>query len=156
MPHMKDHIPVRVKLRVWTSQYGESTSGGCFICHSNLGMPKILCKQLKKKESQYKSGEFGHILAENNGGKASVENLKVICKSCNVRMATKHLHKFSKEASQNMVTEESIELMDIQTLGKTIIDPLKCRFIKKNGMQCKVHAKFFCHIHRDPNITIAN
>lgn len=153
---MKEHIPIRVKLQVWISQYGDSTAGGCFICHINLGMPKVLCKKLKKQESAYKSGEFGHILAEYKGGKATAENLKVICKSCNVRMATKHLRKFSKEASQNMVTEEPIELMDIQTLGKATIDPMKCKFIKRNGMQCKVSAKCFCHIHRDPNISVAN
>lgn len=76
-------------------------------------------------------GEFGHIIAESEGGETTVENLMVQCKSCNVRLGTK---------TMNLYYKPDVVMLD-EDIGDQIIDftieTEICTFIKKDGQKCK-------------------
>ena len=88
-------------------------------------------------------GEFGHIIAENKGGKTTVENLMIQCKSCNVRLGTKTMNLLEKP---DVVMLENV--MD-QIINPNIETEI-CTFIKKNGQKCKnksLTGNCYCQIH---------
>jgi 5-methylcytosine-specific restriction endonuclease McrA len=82
--YKKKSIPKALKKLVWDKWVGE-----------NIGLTKCLCC----KHQNIRQIEFhcGHIIAERNGGKTNVENMRPICAQCNLSMGTMDMIQFQKE-----------------------------------------------------------
>lgn len=79
--YIKQKIPQSVRITVWDTYIGRSIGEKlCNICNTN-------------KISQF-NFHCGHVIAERNGGKTSINNLRPICKSCNSSMRTMNLDDF--------------------------------------------------------------
>jgi hypothetical protein len=77
----KAKIPKAIKQLVWNFYVGEDVGRTeCFCC----GVTKVT--QL--------NFVCGHVLAEANGGKVTVDNLRPVCSMCNSSMATKNMIDF--------------------------------------------------------------
>jgi len=80
----KKPIPPSLKIKVWNKYIGDE-----------IGKAKCLC--CKTKDIYQASFSCGHIIAESNGGKLNIDNLKPICVSCNSSMGTKNMDDYMKE-----------------------------------------------------------
>jgi 5-methylcytosine-specific restriction endonuclease McrA len=81
--NIKDSIPKTVKIVVWNKWIGEDIGATQCLC----------CKSTKITQMAF---HCGHIISEKDGGKATVDNLKPICSSCNLSMATENMDDFIK------------------------------------------------------------
>lgn len=77
----KKTIPSAVKRLVWNRYIGE-----------NIGKSKCYC--CRSTDITQLSFHCGHVIAENNGGKTNVDNLRPICQNCNLSMRTINMHDF--------------------------------------------------------------
>jgi 5-methylcytosine-specific restriction endonuclease McrA len=79
----QDKIPIPAKLRqeVWEKRIGDRFWGNCFTCNMRLNAFEFAC---------------GHIISESTGGETVLENLQVVCKSCNSKMGTQNMLEFKK------------------------------------------------------------
>lgn len=79
----KKAIPKAMKRLVWDTYIGE-----------DVGKAKCLCCN----HSYIRQIEFhcGHVIAEANGGKITLENLRPICAQCNLSMRTTNMDEFKK------------------------------------------------------------
>jgi len=77
----KKSISATIKKLVWNTNIGE-----------DIGKSKCLC--CKSTDITQLSFNCGHIIAESNGGKTIVSNLKPICQNCNSSMGTKNMNDF--------------------------------------------------------------
>jgi hypothetical protein len=66
--YQKKPIPKAIREEVWKQTIGNTLDGKCFVCGDKV---------------YFKNFDCSHILAEKNGGKAEVDNLKVCCQTCN-------------------------------------------------------------------------
>jgi 5-methylcytosine-specific restriction endonuclease McrA len=82
-PRKKKTIPAAIKKLVWNTYIGE-----------DIGKSKCTC--CKNTDITQMSFNCGHIIAEANGGKLTVSNLKPICQNCNSSMGTKNMDEFMK------------------------------------------------------------
>ena len=77
----KKSIPKVVKDLSWNKWVGEDVARTkCMCCGVN--------------EIKMSSFHCGHVVAEANGGKLSIENLKPICSACNLSMGTENMDDF--------------------------------------------------------------
>jgi len=77
----KKSIPKVVKDLSWNKWIGEDVARAkCMCCGVN--------------EIKMSSFHCGHIIAEANGGKLSIDNLKPICSACNLSMGTENMDDF--------------------------------------------------------------
>jgi hypothetical protein len=86
--YKKKPIPPKLRQEVWERNIGDRLWGKCFTCNMRLS-----------------SFEFaaGHVVSEATGGSTTIDNLKVVCKSCNSKMGIKNMNEFKKiRYSQNM------------------------------------------------------
>ena len=79
----KKPISSTMKRLVWNTNIGEEK-----------GKSKCLC--CKSTEISMMSFHCGHIIAESNGGKTIVSNLKPICQNCNSSMGAINMYEFMK------------------------------------------------------------
>ena len=77
----KKTISATIKKLVWNTNIGEE-----------IGKFKCLC--CNSTDITQLSFNCGHIIAEANGGKTIVSNLKPICQNCNSSMGTKNMNEF--------------------------------------------------------------
>ena len=79
--YKKKAIPKTLKKLVWDKWIGEKIgSTKCLCCnHQNIRQIEFHC---------------GHIIAEKNGGKTNVDNMKPICAQCNLSMGTMNMNEF--------------------------------------------------------------
>jgi len=77
----KKTIPSTVKRLVWNNYIGE-----------NIGKSKCYCCKLT--DITQLSFHCGHIIAEKNGGKIDINNLRPICQNCNSSMGTTNMNEF--------------------------------------------------------------
>jgi len=82
--YKKKSIPKSLKKQVWDNWIGK-----------DIGATKCLCCN----HEQIRQIEFhcGHIVAEKNGGKTIVSNLKPICAQCNLSMGIMNMIDFQKK-----------------------------------------------------------
>lgn len=80
----KKNIPKVLKDQVWDKYIGET-----------IGKAKCLC--CKNNNITQKNFDAGHIIAESKNGKNAIENLRPICKQCNLSMGNKNMYDFIKE-----------------------------------------------------------
>ena len=77
----KKTIPKVMKDLCWSKYVGDTVGKTkCMCCDTN---------EIKMNDFQ-----CGHIIAEANGGIITVDNLRPICKACNVSMGTENLNDF--------------------------------------------------------------
>lgn len=79
IPVPKAKIPSRLRQEVWETNIGDKFWGNCFVCNMRINVLEFAC---------------GHIVSEFTGGKMVLENMKVVCKSCNSKMGTRNLLEF--------------------------------------------------------------
>ena len=72
----KTRIPSYVREEVW-SRYGGSL---CWCCQTHA--------------ISVRNKHMGHIIAEANGGTPTVDNLRPVCGSCNLRMRIRNMYDF--------------------------------------------------------------
>jgi 5-methylcytosine-specific restriction endonuclease McrA len=84
----KKSIPKALKKIVWDTYVGE-----------NIGVTKCMCC----KHQNIRQIEFhcGHVIAEVNGGKTTLENLRPICAQCNLSMGRKNMDDFISTYMKN-------------------------------------------------------
>jgi hypothetical protein len=80
----KEKIPQKMRMMVWDKYIG-------------LDKGKSKCKCCNDKEITQMDFECGHIIAEANGGKITIDNLLPICGPCNRSMKTDNLFVFQKK-----------------------------------------------------------
>lgn len=77
----KKAIPKVMKDLCWSKYVGDSIG-------------KTLCMCCETNEIKMNDFQCGHVIAEANGGMITVDNLRPICKACNVSMGTENLNEF--------------------------------------------------------------
>jgi len=78
----KATIPKSMRIAVWNTYIGET-----------VGKTKCpICWQMDITQMNF---HCGHVVAEANGGKVSIDNLRPICASCNLSMRTMNMHEFA-------------------------------------------------------------
>lgn len=155
----KDHIPVELKNAIWHKYsiyplHREITQ--CRTC-SNLVLMPAAIRPLNNVSYDIKEiyidgklkhingvAEYGHIIAENNGGKVEESNLIIQCKTCNTRQNSKNI-----ECTQ-FITD--YEMLDVDTCENILMGEKVdiCQGICRTGGKCKNKTVFnrrFCHIH---------
>lgn len=88
----KKSISKALRMKLWEQQFGDTLNGSCFSCNRNVKIDDF---------------QAGHIIAEVNGGKATLSNLKVLCKPCNASCGTMDLSSF-KESLEGVENPRSI------------------------------------------------
>jgi len=80
----KKNIPKTVKEAVWNTYIGDSFG-------------KIKCPLCRMNDITQMNFHCAHIIAEAEGGKTTIENLRPICASCNLSMGKMNLFDFQKK-----------------------------------------------------------
>ena len=99
--YTKKKIPDKLRQEVWEKNIGDKFWGNCFTCNMRLCAFEFSC---------------GHVVSEAEGGATIVQNLKVVCKSCNSKMGTQNMMKFKEHrySSSSLVKE-----LHVTSLGTT-------------------------------------
>ena len=87
----KKSIPKVVKDLAWNKWVGEDVAKTkCMCCGVN--------------EIRMSSFHCGHVIADSNGGKPTVDNLRPICSACNLSMGTENMDDFKNKCGFEKVT----------------------------------------------------
>ena len=81
----KKRIPKQLRLQVWDTYIGEQY--GTSYCY---------CCRYEKIDKGKPTWECGHIKAEAENGSIHINNLRPICKNCNLSMGTEHMTEYIK------------------------------------------------------------
>jgi hypothetical protein len=84
----KDKIPKILRMNVWDKYIGRTK-----------GVAKCYC--CKKNEISQLDFQCGHVVAESKGGATNETNLRPICGTCNLSMATMDMNEFIKKYDLN-------------------------------------------------------
>lgn len=82
-------IPTKIREAVWRTYYGADYEHPCFICQRMLTIDSFDC---------------GHVIPHANGGPATIENLRPICKQCNGEMRTVDMRIFAHDRRKLLPT----------------------------------------------------
>lgn len=85
-------IPQSARTSVWNHYIGMNI--GSSIC--------MVCKVMPIFQISF---QCGHVLAKNNGGTNTLDNLRPICQTCNLSMGTMHMDDFMKIMPQKNLNE---------------------------------------------------
>lgn len=75
-------IPKGIRRSIWDVEFEGKMKGYCFCCDKSV---------------DYDGWECGHILADSKGGDVIMDNLKVLCSSCNRSMGNIHMGDYMRE-----------------------------------------------------------
>lgn len=93
----KKTVPKVLRDLSWSKWIGEDIGKSkCFCCEVN--------------EIKMSSFHCGHVVAEVNGGKTTVDNLRPICSACNLSMGSENLNVFKTRCGFNKAVETKIEV----------------------------------------------
>jgi len=82
--YKKTQLPQSIRISVWDTYIGRKIGETkCYVCNNN-------------NISQF-DFHCGHVIAEKNGGKSDISNLRPICKSCNCSMRTCNLEEYKQK-----------------------------------------------------------
>lgn len=85
----KNKIPVIVRHAVWDKYFYGLSIGKCTCCNiTPISLVNFDC---------------GHIVSEKDGGKITLDNLRPICRPCNLSMKTKNMNNFIEEFGFNKI-----------------------------------------------------
>lgn len=93
----KKAIPKVLRDLAWSKWIGE-----------DIGKTKCFCCQVN--DIKMSSFHCGHVVAEVNGGKTTVDNLRPICSACNLSMGSENLDDFKTRCGFNKPVEVKIEV----------------------------------------------
>ena len=139
--YQKSPIPARLRQEVWEKNIGDKFWGNCFVCNIRLHVMEWSC---------------GHIQSEFKGGKMVIENMKVLCKSCNSKMGTENLLEykarkypdFVKEAPKQEVAKQEAPKQEApkQEVAKQepVKEILKDEVAKKEVVKQSIFTRCFC------------
>ncbi len=77
----REAIPKPVRREVWKSKFGDNDHGECYCCG---------CLVWRDNRGWHCS----HIISYRRGGRNVVENLRVCCEKCNLKMKTHNLYDY--------------------------------------------------------------
>ena len=152
----KETILTSVKQKVWKRDCHKSDNrvAQCATCEIIVRAPQSIIKSLKIKDTLISSsdlyecngvGEFGHIISEHNGGKATVSNLRIQCKKCNTSLGANNMIIPKLDAVMLDSEEISSSFMEIDYYNETcnhIVKDRKCKNKPlKNREYCHIHSK---------------
>jgi 5-methylcytosine-specific restriction endonuclease McrA len=81
--YKKTKIPKKLRLDVWDKFLGKDVrQGNCYVCNYKIDITDF---------------EAGHILAEVNGGKTNLDNLRPTCKKCNRCVGTMNMDEYKQK-----------------------------------------------------------
>jgi hypothetical protein len=150
----KETILTSIKQKVWTRDCHKSDNrvAQCATCEHIVRAPQSLIKSLKIKDTLISPselyecrgvGEFGHIISEYNGGKATLSNLRIQCKKCNTSLGSDNI----KIRKLDVVMLDSDEIntspMEVDYYNETCNHNVKDRKCKNKPLKNRE----FCHIH---------
>jgi len=75
-------IGKNLRMASWRQHFGNSGEGKCYVCGRTIYIDDF---------------QAGHIIAVAKGGENSVDNIRPICKPCNVGMGTMDLNEYKKK-----------------------------------------------------------
>lgn len=105
LANKKKTIPKVLKNSVWDKYIGQDKGiGSCFSCQTNIDSKHFEC---------------GHVIAEQDGGDITLDNLRPVCSLCNKSMGTLNMHDFIQKL------KSSSKLIDIRDIAR------ECGFIFK-------------------------
>jgi len=112
--YCKKNIPQAVRRAVWNHYLSEDIGkADCYVgCKTKITQLNFEC---------------GHVEAERNGGKTTIDNLRPICSNCNRSMGTTNMHEFMK--TFGFKTEENIQndiLLTLQVSNMNEKQLIKC------------------------------
>lgn len=75
----KNPLPRQVRMKLWKKYHGLLAEGPCYVCANTISILDF---------------QAGHVIAESKGGANTVENLRPICHSCNLKMGVQNLEDY--------------------------------------------------------------
>lgn len=75
-------IPGPIRHQLWMRDYGNISEARCCCCGVNLITETI--------------ADAGHIVAFSKGGSDRIDNLRLVCRQCNLNMGTENMNDFIK------------------------------------------------------------
>ena len=103
----KKKIPDRLRQEVWEKNIGDKFWGNCFTCNMRLCSFEFSC---------------GHVVSEAEGGPTVLDNLKVVCKSCNSKMGTQNMMTFKEHRYSNTSSQpEENSTKEVQQTGLSYV-----------------------------------
>ena len=82
-PYRKESIPKCVRNALFINYFGNSREGKCQMCF--------------RETISLGNFQAGHIIAEANGGKVTLDNLKPVCQLCNSSSGKMNMNDFIKK-----------------------------------------------------------
>lgn len=88
-------IPKKIKAASWMTYVGDTLKGNCYACSTPI---------------EFTDFHAGHIQSEYDGGKITSDNIRPICKSCNLSCGVMNLDNFKKKL--NVTEVKTLEVKD--------------------------------------------
>jgi hypothetical protein len=152
----KDYIPISIKKIIWEKYRHPSNIfiAQCGTCESLIRMPESLLKLVKSHFNMNLNinfaingvAEFGHIISEYNGGKVTIDNIILQCKSCNTSFGANNIIIRHQDLIMiDAIKDEDYEFerMDIDNVNETCVHSVKDRICKNKPLPKNI----YCHIH---------
>jgi hypothetical protein len=74
-------IPQTVRNTLWTKSYNDNINGRCYVCNGDVTIHTF---------------HAGHKMSVKSGGSNNINNLEILCPSCNLSMGAQDLEEFKK------------------------------------------------------------
>lgn len=78
-PYNKDSVPTKIRDALWEKYSDGKGNAACFVCK---------CVVDKHGDNAFHAS---HVVARSRGGPATLSNLRVCCRACNLDMGTENL-----------------------------------------------------------------
>ena len=79
LENKRKNIPKTVRDSLWNKNFKEELNGNCFVCNIKI---------------TFHNFHAGHIISVKDGGNNNINNLEVLCSSCNLSMGSQNLYEF--------------------------------------------------------------
>jgi hypothetical protein len=83
-------IPQKLRFAVWNKYFNKKTEGNCLCC--------------KYMVISIENFDCGHVVSHKDGGSIHIDNLRPICRACNLSMGTTNMDDFIVEYGFNNIT----------------------------------------------------
>lgn len=78
----RENLPKKKKMEIWNKRFDGLMNGTCFCCNETL--------------SYQKGYHCGHIVSVSNGGSDHIDNLEIVCETCNYDMGTLNMNVYKE------------------------------------------------------------
>jgi len=75
-------IPQAVRNTLWSNSYNDNINGKCYVCNCNVTLHNF---------------HAGHKISVKNGGTNNINNLEIVCSSCNLSMGIESIEDFKSK-----------------------------------------------------------